>query len=93
MRPAPQETQVELCSCLRTNVSVTVGDDLPNSPHLKINDAVELLTSDTKFAPSRAQTTLCAVESWFARGDGQRSYCHADTLCHCPALACRILIL
>jgi hypothetical protein len=53
-----------------TIVSVNVGDDLPNSPHLKVNDAVELLTSDTKFAPSRTQTTLSAVESRPARGGG-----------------------
>jgi hypothetical protein len=53
-----------------TIVSVNVSDDLPNSPHLKVNDAVELLTGDTKFTPSRTQTTLSAVESRLARGGG-----------------------
>jgi hypothetical protein len=53
-----------------TIVSVNVNDDLPNSPHLKVNDAVELLTSDTKFTPGRTQTTLSAVESCLASGGG-----------------------
>jgi hypothetical protein len=76
-----------------TIISVNLSDDLPNSPQLKVNDAVELLTSDTKFTPSRTQTTLCAVESCLARGGGQRSYFHADTVCRRPALSCRIDIL
>jgi hypothetical protein len=42
---------------------VNVSNNSPNGAHLKINDAVELLTSHTKFAPSRAQTTLSAIES------------------------------
>jgi hypothetical protein len=80
-------------SALRTCAKVDVSNNSPNGAHLKIDDAAELLTSHTKFAPSRAQTTLSAIESRFARGDGQRSYFHADTLCHRPALGCRIDIL
>jgi hypothetical protein len=60
-------------NCVRacgTIVSVNVSDDLPNSPHLKVNDAVELLTSDAKFTPGRTQTTLSAVESCLASGGG-----------------------
>jgi hypothetical protein len=80
-------------SALRTCAKVNVSNNSPNGTHLNIDDAVELLRSHTKLAPSRAQTTLSAIESWFARGDGQRSYFHADTLCHRPALCCRIDIL
>jgi hypothetical protein len=36
------------------------SDDLPNSPHLKVNDAVELLTGDTKLAPSRRRKLVRA---------------------------------
>jgi hypothetical protein len=41
-----------VCAC-GTIVSVNVSDDLPNSPHLKVNDAVELLTGYTKFPEGR----------------------------------------
>jgi hypothetical protein len=71
-------------------VSVTVSDNLPNSPHLKVDDAVELLTSDTKFTPRLTQATFSAVEGCLTRRDGQRSYFRADTLSHRPALGCRI---
>jgi hypothetical protein len=53
---------------------------------LKIDNAIELLAADTALAPSRAQTTLHASESYFACFDWQLSYLHANALCHRPAL-------
>jgi hypothetical protein len=49
-------------------LTVNFSDDLPNSPHLKVDDAVELLTIDTMFTPSRAQAPLSVIESCLARG-------------------------
>jgi hypothetical protein len=47
--------------------TVSVGNDLPNGPHLESHDAIELLSSNTKLAPGRTQTIFGACESGVAR--------------------------
>ena len=66
---------------------VHISDDLPNGPHLQINEAIELGAGDTKVATSCAQTTLSASESRFAHIDRQLGNLHADALCHRPAMS------
>jgi hypothetical protein len=55
---------------------------------LKVDDAIELLASDTPLAPSRTQTTFSAGEGNFAHFGWQFSYLHANALGHRPALIC-----
>jgi hypothetical protein len=71
---------------LRTSANVNVGNNLPNGPNLNIHDAVELLAGDTLLDPSRAQTALCASESYVADFEWQLSYLRANALSHFPAL-------
>jgi hypothetical protein len=73
---------------LWTSANVNVCDNLPNGPHLKIHNAIELLASDTPLTPSRAETMLSACERYIAYFERQLSYLHADALCHRPALTC-----
>jgi hypothetical protein len=71
---------------LPTSANVNVGNNLPNGPHLNIHDAVELLAGDTLLDPSRAQTALCASESYVADFEWQLGYLRANALGHFPAL-------
>jgi hypothetical protein len=64
----------------------TGRDDLTDGPHLKIDDEIELLASDTPLAPNLTQTTFSAGESNFAHFGRQLSYLHANALGHRPAL-------
>jgi hypothetical protein len=73
-----------------TLARVKINDDLPNGPHLQINEAIELGAGDTKVATSCAQTTLSASESRFAHIDRQLGNLHADALCHRPAMSCHL---
>jgi hypothetical protein len=61
---------------------VNISDDLPNGPHLEVNDTIELRAGDTQVASSSADTTLSASESRFAHIDGQLGNPHADASCH-----------
>jgi hypothetical protein len=45
---------------------VHISDDLPNGPHLEVNDAIELGADDTQVASSCSETTLSASERHFA---------------------------
>jgi hypothetical protein len=71
-----------------TLARVKISDDLPNGPHLQINEAIELGAGDTKFVPRFAETTLGPSESHFAHINGQLGNLHADALCHRPAMLC-----
>jgi hypothetical protein len=74
--------------------AINVSDDLPNSPHLNVDDALELLAVDPLLASSLAKTTLGAGESCVACFEWQLSYPRADALCHRPAMTrCRVEIL
>jgi hypothetical protein len=72
----------------RTSANVNVCNDLPNGPHLKIDDEIELLDGDAPLAPNLTQTTFSAGEGNFAHFDWQLSYLHANALGHPPALIC-----
>jgi hypothetical protein len=72
----------------RTSANVNVCNDLPNGFHLKIDDEIELLDSDTPLAPNLTQTPFSASEGNFAHFDWQLSYLHANALGHRPALIC-----
>jgi hypothetical protein len=67
---------------------VNISDDLPNGPHLEVNDAIQLRAGDTQVASSCSETTLGASESHFAHIDGQLGNPHADASCHRPAMPC-----
>jgi hypothetical protein len=67
---------------------VHISDDLPNRPHLEVNDAIELGAGDTKLGPSRTETTFNASEGNFAHIDRQLGNLHTDALCHRPAMPC-----
>jgi hypothetical protein len=84
-----------LCpSTRRTSANINVSNSLPNGLHFKIDDAFELLTSDTQFVPGLTQTALNTGESYFAHFDRQLGYLHANALCLGPASTCnRIDIL
>jgi hypothetical protein len=69
-------------------LTIDISDDLPNGPHLEVNDAIELRAGDTKLAPSRPETTLSASESCFAHFDWQIGYLDANAPCHRPAMLC-----
>jgi hypothetical protein len=73
-----------------TPARVKISDDLPNGPHLQVNEAIELGAGDTKVATSCAQTTLSASKSRFAHIDRQLGNLHADALCHRPAMSCHL---
>jgi hypothetical protein len=67
---------------------VNISDDLPNGPHLEVNDAIQLRAGDTQVVSSCSETTLGASESHFAHIDGQLGNPHADASCHRPAMPC-----
>jgi hypothetical protein len=69
----------------RTSANVNVCNDLPNGPHLKIYDEIELLDSDAPLAPNLTQT-FSAGEGNFAHFDWQLSYLHANALGHPPSI-------
>jgi hypothetical protein len=60
-------------STLRISANVNVGNDLPNGPHFKTDDGIELPVSNTAIAPILTQTTFSASESHFAHFDRRQS--------------------
>jgi hypothetical protein len=69
-----------------TLAHVNIGDDLPNGPHLEVNEAIELGAGDTKLGPDRAQTIFSASEGAFAHLHRQLRDLCANALCHSPAM-------
>jgi hypothetical protein len=73
---------------LRLSANVYISDYLPNGPHLKVNNAIELRAGDTQLVSSRAETALNASESCLTPFDWQLGYLNGDALCHRPAMLC-----
>jgi hypothetical protein len=73
--------------------TVNVPNHLPNSPHLNVDDAFELLAAYAPFIPGRAQTMFDASECCAPCSEWQLGYLRADPLRHFPALSCYLVEL